>query len=121
MGPNLIILDMNLLCIGNRSLDIGTGASRRTLLGNGVSQGTLCTPTYNLTTVPRLLFLRTVLLSIEFLNDGLASLGRLRLAMRNSGPKAEYCSWANLDLGPGEDESLAIRHTCIHIYCKDLI
>lgn len=91
--PNLIIPDRNLFCIGNRSLDVGTGASRRTLLSSGVSQGTLDASRYSQTmVVPRLLFIKTVLPCIEFLNDGPAFLGHLRLAMGNGGPKARYYS-----------------------------
>ena len=58
----------------------------RTLASSGVSQDTPDMPKYNMTmAVLRLLFMRTVLSCVEFLNDGLASLGHLRLAMRNGG------------------------------------
>ena len=86
VGPNLIIPYKYIFYIGNGSLDVGTGASHRTLASSGVSQDTPGMPKYIMTMVVlRLLFMRTVLSCVEFLNDGLASLGRLRLAMRNGG------------------------------------
>ena len=109
--PNLIIPYKYIFYIGNGSLDVGTGASHWTLASSGVSQDTPGMPKYNMTmAVLRLLFMRTVLSCVEFLNDGLASLGRLRLAIGMVG-KAWYCSLFDLDLGPGEDGPLTVCRT----------
>ena len=64
--------------------------------------------------------METVLPYIEFPTNGLASLGHLGLIMRNGGPEAEYCSWANLDLGLGEDGPLAVCRIYIYIYIYNI-
>ena len=110
--PNLIILDKSMLCVWNKSCDVGTGVGRRKSLSSGVSQGTPGMPRYNrATTVCPLLLTKTILPCIKFLNDGLTPVGRLGLTMRNGGPMAGYCSLANSDLGLGGNVPLVVCRT----------
>ena len=92
-----------MLCVGNKSCDVGTGAGRQKSLDSGVSQGTPNMPRYNRAIAMRpLLLTKIVLPCIKLPNDGLTPVGRLGQTMRNGGPMARYCSLANLDLGRGE-------------------
>lgn len=81
---------------GSRSLDVGTRVRHRMVLSNDISQGTIGVPRFNRAmAVLRPWLVQIVLPCIEFLNEWLVFLGHLKLATRDNGPKARYCSWAS--------------------------